>query len=134
MAGFFGLFGKKNKSAGKAERPSQSSNSQNDAYFLGTDDAKSLGDTEYMRTPIKVRRTFPKTLNSNGAEVVKEISATEVKKLRKNGQPVSTPSATPASGTGTSGTNAEIEAKKTERSTSDNSLDMFRQMAKQIKK
>ena len=43
MAGFLGLGG------------------GSESYFLDSDDAKSMGDIEYMRKPIKVKRTFAKS-------------------------------------------------------------------------
>ncbi len=48
MAGFFGLFSK------KEEDPQPK-----DAFFLDDESAKSMGDTEYMKAPKAVRRTFP---------------------------------------------------------------------------
>ena len=43
MAGFLGLGG------------------GGESFFLDADDAKTMGDIEYMRTPKKVKRTFAKT-------------------------------------------------------------------------
>lgn len=43
MAGFLGLGG------------------SSESYFLEPDDAKTMGDIDYMRTPKKVKRTFAKT-------------------------------------------------------------------------
>lgn len=128
MAGLFGLFGKKAQYVEDIEANPSPQLEKKEAFFLESDDAKSLGNAEYMRTPIKIKRSFPKTLNSEGGEVVKEISALEIKRIQANGQAVpteekeSTPSPTKAT---------EVNS---DRRSSDNSLDMFRQMAKDLKK
>ena len=62
MAGFFGLFGKKTKYVDEPQQNISSAQSSED-FYLSSDDAKTLGDIEYMRTPKAVRRTFPKTKN-----------------------------------------------------------------------
>lgn len=50
---------------------------QND-FFLEPDDAKTLGDIEYMRKPNTVKRTFPGTKGNGGSfAVVKEVNAME---------------------------------------------------------
>lgn len=47
-------------------------------FFLNPDDSMTMGDIEYMRKPKRVRRTFPKTLsNKAGFAVETEVSATE---------------------------------------------------------
>ncbi|MDY6782544.1 MAG: hypothetical protein SW833_08350 [Cyanobacteriota bacterium] len=53
VAGFFGLFGKKTKYVDDADNSATSQDSQNnlDDFFLGDDDAKSLGNMEGMRSP-----------------------------------------------------------------------------------
>ena len=44
MAGFLGLGG------------------SGESFFLEPDDAKTMGDLEYMRKPVKVKRTFAKSV------------------------------------------------------------------------
>ena len=62
MAGFLGLFG------GKKE--------DKEAFFLDSDESKSLGDIEYMRTPNTVRRTFAKRPGeTEHKEYVQQINA-----------------------------------------------------------
>ena len=47
-------------------------------FFLSPDDAMTMGDINYMRTSKRTRRTFPKTLNNpDGFEIENEVSATE---------------------------------------------------------
>jgi hypothetical protein len=46
------------------------------SFFLDSDDAKSMGDVEYMRQPKRVRRTFPATFSQPGhKELNVEVSA-----------------------------------------------------------
>ncbi len=59
MAGFFGLFGNKTKYVD--EPMDMSAPEPKEAFYLEPDDAKTLGDIDFMRTPITIRRTFPKT-------------------------------------------------------------------------
>jgi hypothetical protein len=128
MAGLFGLFGKRTKYVDEVDKTPQPKPENKEAFFLETDDAQSLGNAEYMRTPIQIKRSFPKTLKSPGSEVVKEVSATEIKKVQANGQPVkeaTTPAPAAAS---------PVTPVSNDRRSSDNNLDMFRQMAKDIKK
>ncbi|WP_228015069.1 hypothetical protein [Synechocystis salina] len=66
MAGLFGLFGKKARYVEDTETPPSAQPEKKEAFFLETDDAKSLGNAEYMRTPIKIKRSFPKPLIPKG--------------------------------------------------------------------
>ena len=64
MAGFLGLFGGKKDDSDK------------EAFFLDSDESKSLGDIEYMRTPNTVRRTFAKKAGeAEHKEYVQEVTA-----------------------------------------------------------
>ncbi|MEA5419928.1 hypothetical protein VB712_11915 [Spirulina sp. CCNP1310] len=95
------------------------------AFFLEPDDAKTLGDIDYMRTPNKVKHKFPKSkANGGGFEIVKELNSMEV----KNGEAPATPAAsTPAE--------APVATPTTpRRKAGDSAMDMFRQMAKSIKR
>ena len=47
-------------------------------FFLEPDDAQTMGDINYMKRSVKVKKTFPKTLkNPKGFAIEKEFSATE---------------------------------------------------------
>ena len=127
MAGLFGLFCKRTKYVDEVDNTPQPKPEKKEAFFLETDDAQSLGDAEYMRTPIQIKRSFPKTLNSPGSEVVKAVSATEIKKMQANGQPSKETTPTPT-------TAPQDTPVNDNRRSSDNNLDMFRKMAKEIKK
>ncbi len=138
MTGFIsGLFKKKQPLPGeegqekqatpkakKVRKPKQSS----EAYFLSNDDAKTLGDIDYMRTPSTVRRTFPKTLGSDkGAELIQEVSALEKKVT--NGSNIPQPKTTPKRETTIPKDNSRSKRRST-----DTSMDMFRNMARDLKK
>ncbi|MEB3311552.1 MAG: hypothetical protein VKJ02_15100 [Snowella sp.] len=126
MAGLFGIFGGKTKYVDEADPVSPSPSPKKEAFFLEPDDAQSLGNVEFMRKPITIRRTFPKTANSNGGELVQEVSSMEKKKL--GGVPaVSVP-------TTQTGQTSSVEPVNSDRRSSDDSLDRFRQMAKDLKK
>jgi hypothetical protein len=113
-------------------------------FFLDPDEAQTLGDVNYMRRSVRVRRTFPKTLkNKDGFEVIKEVSATgnkDFSKFNGNGNgfadvtfqnPISSTNGNGSSTeTNTNGNSAEsFKPKKT-----DTSMDMFRNMARNIGK
>lgn len=148
MAGFFGLFSKK-----KEEEDPQ----PKDAFFLDDESAKSMGDTEYMKAPKSIRRTFPAGAAGEGHfETVVTVSAlkSSVNDSRKDltpkrveNQPPTSFTPAPSFSSASSFGNAtptysapapqaptvsNEEAQK--RRQSDDSMDMFRNMAKKIKK
>lgn len=105
--------------------PQTSQNSQ--AFFLDADDARSMGNAEYMRTVKAIRRTFPKTLDSQEEkELIAEISSM----IKRDAQ---------LGGSLSESLNvSEAVAKKideiAERRRTDTSMDMFRNMARDMKK
>ncbi len=114
MAGFFGkLFNRNNDSK------------KEDSYFLDPDSAKTVGDINYMRKPVTVRRTFPKTKTGGGGEITLEVSSIEKRELEGV-----TKAETPTI------PETKFEPKIPERRTAkdSNSMDMFRNMAKEIRK
>jgi hypothetical protein len=129
MTGFIkNLFGSKGNSQPKAPKPEE----KGGAYFLSADEAKTLGDIEYMRTPKKVKHTFPKGKVEGEYEV--EISAmgkSDASKPQSTVSDAAFASMMPAS-------NEPSEPSPTlpngDRRKSDTSLDMFRNMARDIKK
>jgi hypothetical protein len=106
----------------------------NDDFFLQPDDAKSLGDVNFMRKSVRVRRTFPKTrTNPNGFEVVKEVSSVDARNF--NGFNDNGSYDTNGNGNGSvNQNNASVNSPATtsEPKKVDNNLDMFRNMARQI--
>jgi hypothetical protein len=136
VTGFIrGLFGSKSKR--DAEKFSQSK----EAFYLPDDDAKTFGDIDYMRSSKKTRRTFPKQAVGENNEFFNEVSSTKKSDLKDqptfsspfnttplNGsQPASKPSESPSSSPANSSNSAERRRR-------DPSMDVFRNMARDIKK
>lgn len=121
MAGFFGLFsGRKAKFVDEPDNtPAQPK--KKEAFFLDNDSAKTFGNTEFMRKPLTIRRTF-----AGGGELVQEISSMEKKKVGNNNI-ASNKSKENTTSQGTTPAN-------TERRKADSSMDMFRNMARDMKK
>ncbi|MGL5871944.1 MAG: hypothetical protein ACRC2R_06190 [Xenococcaceae cyanobacterium] len=119
-------------------------------FFLEPDDSKSFGDVNFMRKPVRVRRTFPKTIkNPNGFEVVKETSSVDQKNFNNfNGNSSFTNNtsfngngAVNGNGNGSSnGNSASFEPQSDREQNSfeprkvDSNLDMFRNMARNMKR
>ncbi len=152
MAGFFGLFNKKKEEEENLQ--------PKDAFFLDDESAKSMGDTEYMKAPKSIRRTFPAGAGEGHFETVVTVSAlkSSINDSRKdltpkrveNQAPTSfTPApsfssassfssaaptySAPAPQAPTESLSASNEEAQKRRQ-SDDSMDMFRNMAKKIKK
>ncbi|HHP7230261.1 MAG TPA: hypothetical protein ACFCUY_05305 [Xenococcaceae cyanobacterium] len=104
----------------------------NKDFFLDPDDAQTLGDISYMRKSVKVRHTFPKNLkNPQGFEITKDISSMSAldnsftSRVQENVQESS------FSNTTSQFTNSSNSQKST---VSSNNMDMFRNMARKIRK
>jgi hypothetical protein len=159
MTGFIrGFFGRKDRddaaeqSAKKAEQPKKVEqpakrvvrDRPSNAVFLEADDARGLGNVEYMRTSKTIRRTFPKTLNGEEREVIQKISALEKAKAAGDTAAVSALTSDLQRTVQSAGSvdpeirKAAIEevvrSDNTERRAADTSLDMFRNMARDIRK
>ncbi|XGB41773.1 MAG: hypothetical protein LVS60_16315 [Nodosilinea sp. LVE1205-7] len=136
MTGFIrGLLGGKDKNSRAADRPVQSEapaiERAKDAFYLDADDAKTYGNIDYMRSSKTVRRTFAKKRGeTEEKESIKKVSALESVNLGekanlepKTNQPTfSQPGFEPS------------VAPSFDRRKVDTNLDMFRNMAKDIKK
>ena len=119
-----------------------------DAFFLSPDEAKTFGDIDYMREVKTVERTFPK---GKRKDQVRQISATSYRNM-DDASFSSTPSFTTTppkqtfaapkpsfSSTTSSSTTSSTGASKVEetekrRPAPDSGMDMFRNMAKSIRK
>jgi hypothetical protein len=121
MAGFLGLFGSNNGN-GRSE----------EEFYLDSDQAKTLGDIDYMRTSRQIKRTYAKYKNGaqGGMKVIKQISATsdflgdDLKAT--SAESTFTPSETSFNNSANSSNGSNSRA--------DTEMDMFREMAKEIKK
>ena len=133
-------------------------------FFLSPDDSMTMGDIDYMRKSKRVRRTFPKTVSNKGGFAVEtEVSATEDRsgmfKGNNNNQNVAAntvfnPTPSTQSQPGVTGGSAVSQTNEVhpqasvpapapapapapspeERRKSDTSMDMFRNMAKNIRR
>ena len=139
MTGFIrGLFGGKAQNPGESDRPvrvkrevQKPAAKNGGAFFLDPDDAKSYGDIDYMRTVKTVRRTFAKKRGETGEkESIRQISAMDSMRMQENGMPKQQPAAAESTFQPTiKKDTASFDRRKT-----DTNLDMFRQMAKDMKK
>jgi hypothetical protein len=137
MVGFIkGFFGTKPKpDVVEVEQPktpdtTSASKQEPKAFFLDPDDAKTFGNIEYMRSTKTIRRTFPKT-KANGGEFdfVQKVSALEA--VKSESKEVSSPSAeVPAPQSTSQKSNQDVSRPVV----TDTNLDMFRRMARDIKK
>jgi hypothetical protein len=149
MVGFIkGLFGSKAKQQGEPQGdsspPAKAAKAQ--AYFLDADSAKTLGDLDYMRTAKAVRRTFPKTLaNPDGFEKISQIASIEQLEAMKEVAASVAPEAIAKIDAqieavrreSTASQNSQTSSSQTgygDRRSTDTSMDMFRNMARDIKK
>jgi hypothetical protein len=126
MAGFLGLGGGKG------------------SFFLDSDDAKSFGDIEYMRSSKKVKRSFPSTKAwGKGFEKEERVSASEKSVIASNGF-VGNGAASNGyasngyanNGASTNGTSPSVSEESTDARKLrkvDTSMDMFRNMAKKMR-
>ncbi len=138
MTGFIrGLFGGNNN----PDQPKE-------AFFLSEDDAKTFGDIDYMRTSKTVKRTFAKKKGqTEELESVKSISAMGAKTMKEGDLPQPKKAASAASFTSTSTptfsaptqpaetpkpASAPQPQDTTAKRTPDDSMDMFRNMARNI--
>lgn len=135
MTGFIrGLFGSKNQqqeSNIEAQAPAPKG-----AYYLDFDDASTMGNAEYMRSVKRVKRTFPKTLKGQTAALEREISAMEMRDSKLGPQPSigSTVGANLTVESNGSKPSIPTEVEVAARRKADSNLDMFRSMAKEIRK
>lgn len=130
MAGFFGLFGNKTKYVDDPTPSAPNPKEDNEAFFLDPDSAKTLGDIEFMRKPKAIRRSFPTTLKGKGSAIVTSISSLEVNSVSEADEIVQ---ANSFDGNG-NGAIANGSDPLAERKQNDSSLDLFRKMAKDLKK
>ena len=142
MTGFIrGLFGGK---GGGAPQPPRSK----EAFFLSEDEAKTFGDIDFMRKEVVVKRTFAKKKGeAEELESVRSISAMSKVDLDEAAQPGATSfsadvpyrprtasSPQPQASTGASSTSSSAPSAPQKKMNTDTSMDMFRNMAKNIKK
>ncbi len=129
MTGFIrGLFGsKKDKNASQVDDLTNSRTKKNDsAFYLDNDSAKTFGDIDYMRTAKAVTKSFPKGLGE-----VTEVISTYDKNIIDAEEAKKSEAETKAE------TKIESKAqfgKSDGIASASTNMDMFRKMAKNIKK
>ncbi|RZM79001.1 hypothetical protein [Leptolyngbya iicbica] len=129
MTGFIrGLFGRKNSQSAAAQ-PKQTG-----AFFLSEDDAKTFGDIDYMRSSKVVKRTFARKKGQEELESVRQISAMGMRELDEKGLPSQESSNNGASSFEAAKSTSSSSDFQRRTAKTDTSMDMFRNMAKDIKK
>ena len=135
----------------KKEKPPKPQKEEK-AFFLEPDDAKTYGDIDYMRTVKTIKRTFPKTKSNpnSGTPRIEQVSALGITRVSDAYAP-DYMKATPSKGSTGSGSSsapdymkatpyqpdAGITSDRTsidERRRTDTNMDMFRNMAKDMKR
>jgi len=133
MTGFIrGLFGGKSKNPGEGDKPVRV-NQNSGSFYLDPDDAKTFGDIDYMRSSKTVRRTFAKKAgDTEEKESIRQISAMDSKNLEENG--VQPPKAAKPQSTFSQPLSSQSSSSFDSKVKTDTNLDMFRNMAKDMKK
>lgn len=140
MTGFIrNLFGSRRPLPGEDEQPQeqqvqprQAAKPQSkEAYFLKPDDAKTMGDIDYMRTSKTIRRTFPKVRGGAGKEIVSQVSSEEMSQVDKFGV---AQSQTKSAAQQPQESSPSLPKSTPKRRNTDTSMDMFRNMARDLKK
>lgn len=127
MAGLFGFFGKKNNDQ-NGQKGQNDQNGDASAFFLDPDQARTFGDIDYMRSTKSVRRSFPKTVGNGGKfEQTRTTSSLEGKSSLG-----STLGQTETNGSASAAQNSSQGSDR--RRGNDSSMDLFRNMARDMKK
>ncbi len=138
MTGFIKkLFGSKSKDAeASVEAIKPARVERGNAYYLNADEAQTYGNLEYMRSSKTVRHTFPKAKVGKENAQVRVISSSAASSF--NGVPAAplTPnqSTSQATSQATSQGSDSVNSDAASRRRPDASMDMFRNMARDIKK
>ncbi|MGF1535372.1 MAG: hypothetical protein ACFB4J_02640 [Elainellaceae cyanobacterium] len=127
MTGFIrGLFGARKNETDAGRGPAKPKNTG--SYYLNPDDAKTYGDIDYMRTAKTVKRTFPK-----GDARVRQISS-EQDVNASNAPTNSAPAQSFRPAEPPKNTSAPSVDSSSNRRKPDSGMDVFRNMAKDIRK
>ncbi|AFY59980.1 hypothetical protein [Synechococcus sp. PCC 6312] len=122
MGLFDGLLGGKKAAKAAAPKPEK----PNQEFFLDPDEAKTFGNIDYMRTAKAVRKTFPATGGAKeGAEVIEVVSSLEKVDIEAKNRAAIEPTLEDVN---------QPAPEVSERRQRDNNLDIFRNMAKDLRK
>lgn len=134
MTGFIKkLFGSKSKDAEAsvaAIKPARVE--RGNAYYLNADEAQTYGNLEYMRSSKTVRHTFPKAKVGKENAQVRVISSSAASSF--NGVPAAPLTPNQSTSQATSQGSDSVNSDAASRRRPDASMDMFRNMARDIKK
>ena len=108
-------------------KPTPKKEKNDNTFFLDPDEAKTLGNIEYMRTPRIVKHTFQDFGSKEKVEVVEQVSS--LGKVKLSTEQAKTPTAASEQGSSTS---SSSEAGPRRQGGSD--MDMFRNMARSLKR
>jgi len=111
-------------------------------FFLSSDDAQTMGDINYMKRSVRVRHTFPKTLkNPDGFAREREVSSSSGRSIddfNSNNNNISITPGTSSSFQTTNNSEGNFNPKPInttpKKRPQGNSMDMFRNMARNIGK
>ncbi len=111
----------------------------NKDFFLSSDDAQTMGDINYMRKSVRVRHTFPKTLkNPDGFATEKEVSSSNGRYIDSFNNSVSITPGTASNFSTTNNTSSNFNPEPInttpKKRPQGSSMDMFRNMARNIGK
>ncbi|MGB3293911.1 MAG: hypothetical protein WBB01_13065 [Phormidesmis sp.] len=108
------------------------------AFYLNDDDAKTFGNIEYMRSSKTVRRTFAKKKGQEELmESVRQISALKAAAANNDGvfSPLTQEVANANGATSSAAPDMGVpKSERPRRKLGSNDMDMFRNMAKDIRK
>jgi len=111
----------------KIAQPAKKQGKQDNTFFLPPDEAKTLGNIEYMRTPKLVKHTFKDFGSGSKIEVVEEVSSLSKVKLEKQtkaAEPVAEQSSPTSDGSSGAGSRRQ----------GGSDLEKFREMARSLRK
>jgi len=136
MTGFINrLFGSKDRNESKEATPPKAKPArpqhQGSTFFLDEDEARSLGNADYIRRADKIKRTFPESKGSGSKGFSTEYEVSSLEKRRAEQRLEEAKSSNSAS-FGSAQTPKENPAES--RRQADSSMDMFRNMARDLRK
>ncbi|MGB3571870.1 MAG: hypothetical protein WA783_10450 [Phormidesmis sp.] len=106
-----------------------------ESFYLNDDDAKTFGNIDYMRSNKVVRRTFAKKKGqAEHLESVRQISALGAKSVDGTGSFSASSSADTFNTPSTPTSESSSVPKSTRRKPASSDMDMFRNMAKDMRK
>jgi len=124
MTGFLrGLFGGNSNNQPNKPEAKRKPQQQGSAFFLEPDAAKTLGDVDFMRKPFEIKHTFPKVRDQPGFSIEKQVRAMDEADSTSASNSSSASSLPPDS-----------SAPSFTPRRRDDSMDLFRKMAKDLKR